>query len=69
MNGSVRLIIVVLAALLGFAPEAARAQSGPEIMQKERDLHHVKDEEERQLVDMEGFLSLRGREMEMGLTW
>ena len=34
-----------------------------------RELEAIIDEEERQLVDMEGFLSLRGREMEMGLTW
>lgn len=33
------------------------------------DLEAIIAEEERQLVDMETFLSLRGRDLEMGLAW
>ncbi len=33
------------------------------------ELEVIITEEEHQLVDMEGFLSLRGRDLEMGLTW
>jgi hypothetical protein len=51
MNGCLRLLIV-LAALLGPLAAPVWAQSGAEIMQKERTLHHVKDEEERQLLKL-----------------
>ncbi len=33
------------------------------------ELEAILMEEERQLVDLEGFLSLRGRDLELGLTW
>ncbi len=33
------------------------------------ELEAIIAEEERQLVDLEGFLSLRGRDLELGLTW
>lgn len=33
------------------------------------ELEAIITEEERQLMDMDGFLSLRGRDLEMGLAW
>ncbi len=34
-----------------------------------QDIEAIIVDEERQLVDLEGFLSLRGRDLEMGLQW
>jgi hypothetical protein len=42
--------LAVLAALAVLGPAAAAAQSGPEIMQKHRQLHRLKDEEEQLLL-------------------
>jgi len=42
--------LVLLVPALVVCPVGARAQSGLEIMQKERQLHRVRDEQERQLV-------------------
>jgi len=44
-------VLAALAVLVGMAVPAW-AQSGPEIMQKERTLHKVKDEEERQVIKL-----------------
>ncbi len=44
--------LVLLVPALVACPVAARAQSGLEIMQKERQLHRVRDEQERQLVKL-----------------
>jgi Outer membrane lipoprotein-sorting protein len=44
----VRTWLALLTGLLVVAPLAARAQSGLEVMQKQRALHRVHDEEERQ---------------------
>lgn len=44
--------LLLLAGLLALGPGAAWAQSGLEIMKKQRDLHRAKDEEETQLMKL-----------------
>lgn len=41
----------------------------PKVLAHLQDLEALIVEEERQLVDLEGFLSLRARDLEMGLQW
>lgn len=40
-----------------------------EVLGHLQDLEAIITEEEHQLVDLEGFLSLRGRDLELGLRW
>ena len=54
MNAWGRLVVGLVAVLTALTTGPAWAQSGAEIMQKERALHHVKDEEERQLLRLVG---------------
>lgn len=45
-------LLPLFTAVLALSPALARAQSGLEIMQKQRELHRVKDEEETQLMKL-----------------